>query len=61
MKFTVYNRKKDQEKYEALIARVEASEQSVEKHDKEILKNVMTTVVPIATAVQKLNREVGIQ
>ena len=60
-KFTVFKHNKHQEEYKALVERVEAIEAYNVKHEKIILKNVMTTVQPIASAVQKLNNEVGIR
>ena len=61
MKFTDFTSKKHNVEYVALVEKVEKLEAYSEKHDKEILRNVMTTVAPIATAVQKLNTEVGIR
>lgn len=61
MKFTAYNNEKHQEEYNELVRRLENVETYNVKSEKEMLKNVMTTVAPIATAVQKLNREVGLR
>ena len=61
MKFTAYKGEKHQAEYQALVERVVAVEEASSSQDKEMLKNVMQTVQPIAVAVQKLNREVGIQ
>jgi Trp operon repressor len=46
--------------YDALIARVELIEKRNEAVDKEMLQKIMTTVMPIAKAVNKLNQEVGL-
>ena len=61
MKFTVYKNDKHQVEYKALVERVEKMETAAGETDKALLRNVMTTVQPIAVAVQKLNKEVGIQ
>ena len=61
MKFTAYKGNKHQEEYKALVERVVTLEKGSSEQDKVMLQNVMQTVQPIAVAVQKLNREVGIQ
>lgn len=61
MKFTVYTRDQHKAEYLELKAKVERLEEAQGTHDKEVLKNVMTTMAPIAVAVQKLNKEVGIR
>ena len=61
MKFTAYKAKEHQKEYEALVERVIKVETFNEKHEQQMYRNVMTTVAPIANAVQKLNREVGIK
>ena len=61
MKFTVYKSEKHNVEYKALVEKVEKLEAAEEIKDKALLRNVMTTVQPIAVAVQKLNQEVGIQ
>ena len=61
MKFTVYKGEKHAVEYKALVEKVEKLEAAEEIKDKALLRNVMTTVQPIAVAVQKLNQEVGIQ
>ena len=61
MKFTRYTTDKHKAKYQALVERVEKLEAPSTEKDKALLKNVMTTIQPIAVAVQKLNNEVGIR
>ena len=61
MKFTVYKSEQHGEAYRALVEKVEKLEADEGVKDKVLLRNVMTTVQPIAVAVQKLNQEVGIQ
>ena len=61
MKFTKFSSEKQKADYQALVERVEKLEKEAPEKDKALLKNVMTTVQPIAVAVQKLNTEVGIR
>lgn len=61
LKFTQQQNKKHQLEYEALVAKVELIENRNEAVDKEMLQKIMTTVMPIAKAVNKLNTEVGIR
>ena len=49
-----------QENYVKLTAKVDLMEARGEQADKEMLKKIMTTVMPIAKAVNKLNQEVGL-
>ena len=60
LKFTQQQHTKHQKEYEALVAKVELLETRNEQVDKEMLQKVMTTVLPIAKAVNKLNQEVGL-
>jgi hypothetical protein len=60
LKFTQQQNTKHQKEYEALVARVELIENRNEALDKELLQKIMTTVMPIAKAVNKLNQEVGL-
>ena len=60
LKFTQQQNAKHQKEYEALVARVELIENRNEALDKELLQKIMTTVMPIAKAVKKLNQEVGL-
>ena len=60
LKFTDNCKKNHQAEYEALLAKVELLESRNEAVDKEMLQKIMTTVMPIAKAVNKLNREVGL-
>ena len=61
MKFTVHKSDKHNLEYQALVERVEKLESGSAEKDQAMLRNVMTTVQPIAVAVQKLNQEVGIR
>ena len=49
-----------QENYVKLTAKVDLLEARGEQADKEMLQKIMTTVMPIAKAVNKLNQEVGL-
>jgi len=60
LKYTQQQNTKQQKDYETLIARVELIENRNEALDKEMLQKIMTTVMPIAKAVNKLNQEVGL-
>ena len=60
LKFTQQQQTKHRKEYESLVARVELIENRNEALDKEMLQRIMTTVMPIAKAVNKLNQEVGL-
>ena len=60
LKYTQQQNQKHQKEYEALVSKVELLETRNEQVDKEMLQKVMTTVLPIAKAVNKLNQEVGL-
>ena len=60
LKFTQQQQTKHQKEYEALVAKVELLENRSAETETTILKNVMSTVMPIAKAVNKLNQEVGL-
>ena len=60
LKFTDNRLKKHQQEYEALVTKVELLEKRNEAVDKEMLQKIMTTVMPIAKAVNKLNLQVGL-
>jgi len=60
LKYSQQQNTKQQKNYETLVARVELIENRNEALDKEMLQKIMTTVMPIAKAVNKLNQEVGI-
>ena len=60
LKFTQLQHSKHQKEYEALVTKVELLETHNEAVDKEMLQKIMTTVMPIAKAVNKLNQEVGL-
>ena len=60
LKFTQQQQTKHKLEYEALLAKVEVLENRSAETETTILKNVMSTVMPIAKAVNKLNQEVGL-
>ena len=60
LKFTDGRYKAHQKEYEELLTKVELLEKRNEAVDKEMLQKIMTTVMPIAKAVNKLNQEVGL-
>ena len=60
LKYTQQQNTKHQKEYEALVTKVELLENRNEQVDKEMLQKIMTTVMPIAKAVNKLNQEVGL-
>jgi len=60
LKYTQQQNTKHQKEYEALVAKVELLEDRNQEVDKEMLQKIMTTVMPIAKAVNKLNQEVGL-
>ena len=60
LKFTQQQQAKHKLEYEALLAKVELLENRSAETETTILKNVMSTVMPIAKAVNKLNQEVGL-
>ena len=61
LKYTKYVTDKHHEEYTALLQKVELVEKRIEASDTETLKKVMTTVLPIAKAVNRLNNEVGVR
>ena len=60
LKYSQQNDVKQRKRYEELAAKVEVLEKRNEEVDKEMLQKIMTTVMPIAKAVNKLNQEVGL-
>lgn len=60
LKITDNRLKNHQQEYEALVSKIELLESRNEAVDKEMLQKIMTTVMPIAKAVNKLNQEVGL-
>ena len=60
LKYTQQQNTKHQKEYELLVTKVELLENRNEQVDKEMLQKIMTTVMPIAKAVNKLNQEVGL-
>ena len=61
LKYTKYLTDKQSVKCEACCTKIESVEKVLETQEVEILKKVMTTVLPVAKAVNKLNQEVGIK
>lgn len=61
LKFTQQQSVKRDERFKAIEAQVESLVVRNEEVDKEMLRKIMTTVMPIAKAVNKLNTEVGIR
>jgi len=61
LKYTKHMTDKQQKEYQELVAKVELVEKRNTDMDKEMLQKVMTTVLPIAKAVNRLNGEVGIR
>ena len=61
LKFSKDLNDKHQKEYQELLAKVELVEKRNTEMDKEMLQKVMTTVLPIAKAVNRLNGEVGLR
>ena len=61
MKYTKHVTDKQALKCAECCEKIELVEQKISSNDTETLKKVMTTVLPIAKAVNKLNNEVGIR
>jgi hypothetical protein len=61
LKFTQQQSVKRDERFKAIEAQVESLVVRNEEVDKEMLRKIMTTMMPIAKAVNKLNTEVGIR
>jgi len=61
LKFTQQQSVKRDKRFKAIEAQVESLVVRNEEVDKEMLRKIMTTVMPIAKAVNKLNTEVGIR
>ena len=61
LKYTKQVTDKHQKEYQELLTKVELVEKRNTEMDKEMLQKVMTTVLPIAKAVNRLNGEVGIR
>ena len=61
LKYANHQSSKNAARIEAVAAKIEKIEERFDTSDKETLKRVMTTVMPIAKAVNKLNQEVGIR
>ena len=61
MKYTKHVTDKQAQKCAECCEKIELVEQKISANDTETLKKVMTTVLPIAKAVNKLNNEVGIR
>ena len=61
VKYTQQVSAKQQTQCAECCAKIESVEKKLETHDTEILQKVMTTVLPVAKAVNRLNNEVGIR
>ena len=61
LKYTKYMTDKQSVRCEECCAKIELVEKKLETHDTEILQKVMTTVLPVAKAVNRLNNEVGLR
>lgn len=61
MKFTTLKAKEHQKEYTALVERVAEIEQKAVLAEGETFKKVIKTIQPVATAVQRLNQEVGLR
>ena len=61
LKFADLKSKKAEEEIASLREKLELVEKERGEQDTETLKKVMTTILPVAKAVQRLNTEVGIQ
>ena len=61
LKYTNTMVKKQEKRVKEIEHKVELVIEANDKQDKEMLKKVMTTVLPIAKAVNRLNNEVGIK
>ena len=61
VKYTKYEVSKQASLCKTCCEKIELVEKRVDESDTETLKKVMTTVLPIAKAVNKLNNEVGIR
>ena len=61
LKYTQQVSAKQSQKCEECCAKIELVETKLQTHDTEILQKVMTTVLPVAKAVNRLNNEVGIR
>jgi len=61
LKYTSTMVRKQEEKIKEIEHKVELVVQASDNQEKEMLKKVMTTVLPIAKAVNRLNNEVGIK
>ena len=61
LKYTKHMSDKQAVRCEECCLKIERVEKQIEGHDKEILQKVMTTVLPVAKAVNRLNNEIGIR
>ena len=61
LKYTKYMTDKQSVKCNECCTKIELVDKKFEAHETEILKKVMTTVLPVAKAVNRLNNEVGIR
>lgn len=61
LKYSKYLNDKQALRCSECCEKIELVQTKLETYDTEILKKVMTTVLPVAKAVNKLNQEVGIR
>ena len=61
LKYTKHMSDKQATRCNECCEKIELVDKKVSTVDKEILQKVMTTVLPVAKAVNKLNQEVGIR
>lgn len=60
MKFTAFKNKEQQQTITELREKVELLAKDAQQLEVELPKKVMTTMLPVAKAVQKLNQQVGL-
>ena len=60
LKFADYKSKQADETIQALQAKLELLEEKSGKLDKEMATKLVSTVLPVAKAVNRLNQEVGL-
>ena len=60
MKFSDYQSKQVEKKITAVSTKVEMVEKVMQEKEAELPKKVMATVIPLATAVKKINQQIGL-
>ena len=61
LQYTKYKTKQCASGRAELLSRIERLERNMAQREQEVLQKVMTTVLPVAKAVNRLNNEVGIK